>query len=71
MKFKRWLYANKISVNDFADQLGCSRIHLYELLNEKRRPSKILAKAILNATNGEITERDLFNFPKKQKIIGG
>lgn len=59
MELGLYLYKNKISITDFSQELGCSREHLSKVINGKRTPSKILANAIENKTNGEVTAKEL------------
>jgi DNA-binding transcriptional regulator YdaS (Cro superfamily) len=59
MELRVYLFQKRISVTDFSKSLGCSRIHLSEIVNGRRIPSLLLAKAIERATNGEVTAEEL------------
>lgn len=59
MNLRVFLFNHRISVTEFSKTLGCSRIHLSEIVNERRTPSLLLAKSIERATNGEVTAEEL------------
>lgn len=59
MDLRRWLFDEKLSVTEFSKRLGCSRIHLSEIVNGRRIPSLMLAKAIENATHGKVNVSEL------------
>ena len=59
MDLRTYLFQKRISVTEFSKTLGCSRIHLSEIVNGRRTPSVMLAKHIELATNGEVTSKEL------------
>lgn len=59
MDLRTYLFNRRISVTEFSKTLGCSRIHLSEIINGRRKPSLMLAKSIEMATNGEVKAEDL------------
>jgi transcriptional regulator with XRE-family HTH domain len=59
MDLRTYLFQKRLSVTDFSDKLGCSRIHLSGVVNGKRIPSLLLAKSIEKFTNGEVTVEEL------------
>lgn len=59
MKLKDYLFHNGISIQDFADKLEYSRTHLSQIVNGQSKPSKRLAKAIEQLTNGQVTAKEL------------
>jgi DNA-binding transcriptional regulator YdaS (Cro superfamily) len=59
MDLREYLFRHRIKIVDFSKELGCSRIHLGEVINKKRTPSLMFAKAIERATNGEVTVNEL------------
>lgn len=67
MKLKLYLVANKISITDFCEKVGCNRGYMNDIANGKKIPGKHLAQAIEKETNGEITVKDLLNYDNKSK----
>lgn len=61
MELKLYLVKNRIKVQDFAKKLGCSRTHLSEVINGKKRAGSSLAKLIELTTNGEITAEEVID----------
>ena len=59
MKLKIYLVMNKISITSFCKLIGCSRMHLNDIVNGKRRVGKSLAKIIELTTNGAVTAEEL------------
>lgn len=59
MDLRIYLYSNRISITDFSKQLKCSRDHLSKIVNGKLKPSLRLAEDIQQATNGEVTIKEL------------
>lgn len=59
MDLRTYLFNERISVTDFSKTLGCSRIHLSEIINGRRVPSLMLAKSIEMATNGQVTAKEV------------
>lgn len=59
MDLRIYLFNKRLSVTKFSKILGCSRIHLSEIVNGRRVPSLVLAKSIERETNGEVTAKEL------------
>lgn len=59
MKLKLYLVENKITITEFAEKLGCSRNHLGEIMNGRRKIGRSLAQLIEIKTNGEVKAEDL------------
>lgn len=59
MKLKEYLFFEKKTIKQFAKDTDYSATHMWEIVNEKRIPSKRMAKIIEKATNGEVTIADL------------
>jgi len=59
MELKLYLVRNKISITDFSVRIGCNRSYLSEIINGAKMPGKRLAKDIEEATNGEVTAKEL------------
>lgn len=59
MELKDYLKMNKISVTDFAEHLGISRIHLDGIINKRRWPSKDMAIKIIEFCGPKVTLEDL------------
>lgn len=59
MKLKLYLVENRISITDFCKEIGCSRMHLNDIVNGKRKCGKSLALLIELKTNGKVTAQDL------------
>ena len=64
MKLRTYLFNKRISVTKFSKVLGCSRIHLSEIINERRVPSLMLATSIERETQGEVKVEDLMGEKK-------
>lgn len=73
MKLKVFLVTEEISVKEFANIVGTSTPHLYEIMRkgEKRKAGYYLALRIENHTGGKVTLEDLGvcrkKIPKKKK----
>lgn len=61
MELKIYLVKNKIKIQDFAKMLGCSRTHLGEVMNGKKKSGPTLAKLIELTTNGEVKAQEILN----------
>jgi DNA-binding transcriptional regulator YdaS (Cro superfamily) len=61
MDLKLYLVKNRIKVHEFAQRLGCSRTHLSEVINGKKKAGLTLAKMIELLTNGEVTSEEVLN----------
>ncbi len=59
MKLKLYLVENRISITDFSKQIGCSRMHLNDIVNDKRKCGKSLALLIELKTNGQVKAEEL------------
>lgn len=58
-KLKEYLFYKRKSVTDFAKEMEVSRSYMNKIVLGKTKPSKFLAKAIENATNGEVKVEEL------------
>jgi len=59
MKLQNWLKEKGFSKAEFARKIGVSRHALYLYLKGKRQPRLDIALRIEEATNGEVTVKDL------------
>ena len=76
MWLDEWLFKNRISITEFAKQLGVSRDTLSHVVNGHRRANPNLALKIEEATKGEVELRELLfgegsQRPKKTKKKSG
>lgn len=69
MNLRDYLYYNKISVKDFSKNLDYSRTHISAIIHGRLKPTKRLAKAIEQATNGEVKAEDLISYKEKRRSI--
>ena len=63
MDLDEYLFRQKISQIDFANELGISQNHLGEILRGRRSSSVKPAKKIEESTKGEVTKEEAM-FPK-------
>lgn len=56
---KEYLFYKQKSVTDFAEEIGVSRSYMNKIVLGKVKPSKFLAKAIENATKGEVSANEI------------
>jgi transcriptional regulator with XRE-family HTH domain len=61
MDLREYLFRKRMSSTDFAKLLGCERSYLSKIVNRKMKPGKYLAKAIVEATNGEVSYEELMS----------
>jgi transcriptional regulator with XRE-family HTH domain len=61
-KLKEYLFYKKISITQFAKELGVSRIHMSRVCRGVDMPSLLLAKAIERVTNSEVTADYLMEY---------
>lgn len=59
MDLKEYLFRKDIYVTDFAKQIGYTPDYIYLIKEKKKKPSFRFAKAIEEATNGEVTVEEL------------
>lgn len=59
MKLKLWLVKNRKTEIEFAQQIGYCRSYISQIACGTLRPSKRLAKAIEEATGGQVTASSL------------
>ena len=72
MNLRDYLHFKKITVSDFARQVGYDRSYLGDVVNSKKIPGKKLAKLINLKSNGEVKIEELIpnvNKKKKKKVI--
>lgn len=58
-KLREYLFYKQKSVTDFAKELLVSRSYMNKIVLGKIYPSRLLAKEIERATNGEVKVEDL------------
>lgn len=61
MELDEWLFKNKMTASDFAKSLECNRNWMYSVVNKRVKPGKRLARDIVLATQGQVTEKELMN----------
>ena len=61
MQFSEWVEKSGKSRGEIADQLGCSRAFVSQLILGQKTPGLILAIHIERLTEGEIKPRDWFS----------
>jgi len=66
MDLRRYLFEHRIKVKDFSELIGCTRIHLSGILNQKRKASIRMAKSIERFTDGEVTVNEVL--PENQSV---
>lgn len=59
MDIRKYLFENRITITEFAKMLGYSIGHICAIKNGKLKPNVRLAKAIIQASNGQITMEEL------------
>lgn len=66
MRLRDYLLREGITITQAASQLGIHRQHLSYCMSGHRRPSIDLAQAIIDFTDGEVSQEELIK-PKKPK----
>lgn len=61
---KKYLFFNQKSITDFAKELMVSRSYMNKVVLGKTKPSRLLAKEIERATNGEVKAEELMKGEK-------
>ena len=62
MELRDYLHFNRLTVSSFSRRLHLlSPVHLYKVVNGKRRPSRRLAHHIELITHGQVTLKELLN----------
>ncbi|MHB1681001.1 MAG: hypothetical protein ACYCTB_10945 [bacterium] len=56
---KTWCGNQHMSITEFAEKVGITKTHMFNIVWEKKSPSKKLALKIEKITNGEIKVSDL------------
>lgn len=59
MQLKAWIISHGMTVTTFAEKIEVSRTYLSAIMGGLKKPSKRLAKDIEEATNGDVTAKDL------------
>lgn len=59
MHLRLYLVKENITQVEFANRIEYHVIYLRDIIAGRRNPGKRLIKAIVQATNGEVTEEDL------------
>ena len=65
MMLRIYLAIHRISITDFAKKINYTRNAVGYVVNERRRASKKMAQVIEQATNGEVTAKELLELEKK------
>jgi len=66
MDLRTYLFSERKTIKAMADSVGCSMIHLAEVKNGRRKPSKSLAMLIERVTKGQVTVKELM---KKEDVF--
>jgi len=66
MSLDEWLKQKELNAQEFADLVGVTQGYISRLRARKVTPSVVVAVAIRDATNGEVTVDDLL----PRKIVG-
>ncbi len=69
-KFRKYLWDNNLTISDFADKCGYSRIYIQRLINEPLTPSLRCARQLSDATGGQISVSDFLDGTFKHPILG-
>ena len=69
MDLREYLFRKRLTVKEFSETLDYTRTHLSQIINGNRRPSKRLAKAIEELTEGEVTIHELLKKKNKKKDL--
>lgn len=64
MNLREYLFRKRLTQVDFAKKLEISRGHLSQIMKQTKHPSRKLAKAIEDLTEGKVTAIELL-FPEK------
>lgn len=67
MKLREYLFYNSISVKAFSQIIGCTRVHLSEVIHGRRKAGKRLAKDIERATEGKVTTKEILDLYKESE----
>lgn len=59
MELKIYLVQNRLTIKEFCEKIGYSRNQISGIANGKLKPSLRLAKVIEEATDGQVTVKDL------------
>ncbi len=59
MELEEWLYKNKMTIADLSRTLECDKFYLNRIVNKHLKPGKRLARDIVLATQGQVTEKEL------------
>lgn len=66
MELDIWLCTNKMTITELASLLDCDRHYLNRIVNKHLKPGKRLARDIVLATKGQVTEKELMNIDSKE-----
>lgn len=67
MDLREYLCKKRLTQVAFAKAIDFNIVYLRDVLSGRRNPGKRLRKAIIEASNGEVTEQDLKEAFKKGK----
>jgi DNA transposition AAA+ family ATPase len=66
MKVDEFIGKRKVNITQLAKQIGYDQAYLNKILNGYYKPSKKVADALTEASNGQITYDDLFEVYKER-----
>ena len=66
MELDVWLVMNKMTIKELAQHLEVDRDHLGKIINKRVKPGKRLARDIVLATQGQVTERELMSIDNQK-----
>lgn len=64
MDLRECLYRKRKSQTEAAEELGITREYLNEIINQKEKPSRILADRIIEWSGKKITYSELWDWDK-------
>ena len=65
MWLDEWLFKRRMKANAFAKMLDITPQYLYDIISGRRICGPKVARKIIELTEGEITEHDIFHGPKR------
>lgn len=66
MELDEWLWRNKMTIAEFSRAVDCDKHYLNRIVNKHLKPGKRLARDIVLATQGQVTEKELMNIDDKE-----
>jgi len=59
MDLRHYLFENRITLRNFAKEIGYCENHVRSIIYKKRKPSPRMLEAILKGTNGEVKKDEI------------